>query len=60
MGVPLLHMCSSGEWGASPTDVGLGCHRVKASQKSQTPHSGREQNRVGLAPQSGQTANGGN
>ena len=27
------------EWGASLADVGLGCHRVKAPQKSQTPHS---------------------
>ena len=36
------------EWSASPTDVGLGCHRVKAPQKSQTPHSGPRTKPCGL------------
>ena len=35
----LLQGLINHEWGASLADVGLGCHRVKAPQKSQKPHT---------------------
>ena len=50
------------EWGASLTDVGLGCQaNIGQSAWGENPKDhtrGREQNLVGLAPQRGQTACG--
>ena len=58
----LLQGLISHEWGASLTNVGLGCQaNIGQSALSENPKDhtrGREQNLAGLAPQRGQIACG--